>query len=916
MNDTPATWITVALVMSLLGAGLLAGLFIGLRWDRIKRSASTLPSGDNELDRLAGIGRAILGAQLKLDALCEVVYEQASSIVEARDFQLGLFEGDDYAIKIWLRAGERLPAQRFPGAAKAGLIGWVHQSAQVLRVNDFQREWNSLPAKPVYDSASPPRSAVFAPLLAAGQVIGVMAIYSDHADAFSDQALHLLTVLSSQAAGAIRNAQLFEQTERRAHQLHVIGEVSRQIVAMQPLPDLFRQIVTLIQDTFHYYAVSILTPDEDSGLIRLRASNYQEIERRKYALKPGDGLIGAAFERAETLYVPDVTNDPRYIYRDSLEQTKSEICVPLAVEKRVLGILDVQSDSLNAFSADDIATLEALAAQIAMALQEAQTYDTERRQAERINAMAEASRAVVSILDINDLLDQVVELVADHFGYDRVHLFLRSGDEIVFRSGSGVHSGKWTIQRLSFGLEDKGFIPWVARNGQSLVSGNAQSDERFVPVPEIEDSRSEMTIPIRMGQRVLGVFDIQSTQANAFNAEDVRLVQALADTVAIGLRNAGLFATETRRRMLAESLREVSTVLASSLDLPSVLDGILVGLERVVHYDAAIILLREEEQAIYTVNAFRGSQEAPDMLGETVPADDQLTEHVQELIHRIQPAEVAQLDDRQHDHLYVALQVGGKDIGVLGSERSGPDHFTPEDVEIITTFANQAAVAIANAQLYMAQKEEAWISTALLQVAEATGRATNLDDVLRTVARITPLLVGVQWCAVFLANSDSFRVVEVEGADPELAEQLRGYTIKDADWEPLAHLRHAAKPVVIGSDTPRPANMNIQGPRIQQGVLLPLIAKGEVMGAMLIGQQGNVELMTARKIELVSGIANQAALAIESSQLFTAQQEEAWVTTALLSVAESLNSVLGLDQTMETIVRLVPMLVGTERCGI
>src|SRR5260221_6434063 len=122
-----------------------------------------------------------------------------------------------------------------------------------------------------------------------------------------------------------------------------------------------------------------------------------------------------------------------------------------------------------------------------------------------------------------------------------------------------------------------------------------------------------MTVPMRMGQRVLGVFDIQSTQTNAFSSEDVRLVQALADTVAVGLRNAGLFATETRRRMLAESLREVSTVLASSLDLPRVLDGILIGLERVVHYDAAVILLREEDQPYYSVSALRGSKDDPEM---------------------------------------------------------------------------------------------------------------------------------------------------------------------------------------------------------------------------------------------------------------------------------------------------------------
>ncbi|MBN1565304.1 MAG: SpoIIE family protein phosphatase, partial [Anaerolineae bacterium] len=103
---------------------------------------------------------------------------------------------------------------------------------------------------------------------------------------------------------------------------------------------------------------------------------------------------------------------------------------------------------------------------------------------------------------------------------------------------------------------------------------------------------------------------------------------------------------------------------------------------------------------------------------------------------------------------------------------------------------------------------------------------------------------------------------------------------------------------------------------VAQGAMLPLLAKGEVMGLLLIGQRTDTEPMTARKIELVSGIANQAALAIESAQLLVAQLEEAWVSTALLQVAEAVNTQLDADQSLETIVRLTPLLVGIERCGI
>jgi serine phosphatase RsbU (regulator of sigma subunit) len=580
-----------------------------------------------------------------------------------------------------------------------------------------------------------------------------------------------------------------------------------------------------------------------------------------------------------------------------------------------LGVLDVQADTLNAFNPDTVIALESLAGQLALALQESQTYDNEKRQSERVNAMADASRAVVSILNIDDLLDEVVDLVTDYFGYDRVHLFIRTGDRVVFRAGSGVHSGKWAVDRFSYHIDDNGFVPCVARNSQPLVSGEVYTDVHFVAMPGVEDSRSEMTVPIKIGNRVLGVFDIQSTQPSAFTSEDLTLMQALADTVAIGLRNASLFALETRRRILAETLREVSLVIASSLDLESVLDGILEGLERVIGYQAALIALIDDTGQHYIVSAVRAQKATANIVEMQIAITAELEKTIYDLLLQMEPPE-SNAPDVLHNHLAVALKVGGEQIGYMAIDRVGPDKFSPEEVEIVNTFGGQAAVAISNAQLYMAQREEAWVSNALLRVAEATGRATSLDEVLSTVAHITPELAGVEWCAVFLYENNQFRIVEIEGVEDDLAKSFHGHIFHDGDWALLTQLRISGQPIMIDRNTPAPTNMPTVIRDIGQAVLLPLYAKGEVMGALLIGQRTGVEPLSPRKIELVSGIANQAALAIESAQLFAAQQEEQWVTTALLTVAESLNSTIGLSDTMEALVRLTKMLVGTSFCAI
>jgi sigma-B regulation protein RsbU (phosphoserine phosphatase) len=913
---------TTLIIVMVVGATLaVAGVGIGLAtgyWRGRARGISLAAHEHHspELDILAGVGNAILSVQLKVDALCEVVYQQATRIVDTRNFQIGLFEGNDYAIKVWLKNAERQAPHRYAGKGDEGVIGWVRHTGSGLLVNDFQREWDTLPAHPSYEAFEPARSAIFAPLISGGDVLGVIAVQSERSNDFTDEDMRLLTLLANQASGAIRNAQTFEATQERARQLRLINDVARQVTAIQPLPNLFRQIVTLIRDAFGYYAVNIFILD--GQVIQLKASSHEQFSTSDLTLTPDQGLIGWATSNRQTTLSPNVSEDPRYVALATLEATQSEIVVPLTIQDRLLGALDVQSNRRDAFGSDDVFTLETLARQLSLALQEAQTYDAERRQTERVNAMTEVARALVSILDIDDLLDEVVDLVTDHLGYDRVHLFLRVGDRLVFRSGSGVHSGRWALEKLSYDISDNGIIPRVAREGQPHLTGNIRQDEAYVIGPGIEDTQSEMAVPIRIGSHILGVFDIQSTEIDSFTNDDIALIQALADTVAIALRNASLFANESRRRMLSETLRELSTVLGSSLDLNSVLDGILVGLERVVDYTAGMILLLDSDGQFYQVSAARGNIVGPEdeAWDDTIPADEIDATRLTSLLHRLNARLETAASDESHDEILVPLAVAGDAIGYLVLELIGPDKFSPEDTEIINTFANQAAVAITNAQLYMAQREEAWVSTALLQVAEATARATSLDEVLSTVARITPLLVGVEWSAVMLADDpNTFRVVEVAGTSPEITLALTDFIITPLNWPPLAQLKQEGQPFLIDDTTPRPSNMPVDL-NIGQGVMLPLFAKGEVTGLLLIGQRSGSEPMTDRKIELVSGIANQAALAIESAQLFAAQQEEAWVTTALLQVAEAVNTQIDPDQSLETVVRLTPLLVGVERCGV
>lgn len=197
---------------------------------RLAQTTFVLRQRVEELAALNRMGGEMLTASLDQDRLCELIYRQASCMVDASNFQLGLFDGDDYTLKIWVRHGERQTAATFAGAAAEGFIGWVGRTGQPLLVRDFVAEAGVLPAVPHYSSADPPRSAVFVPLLAGDRPIGVMAIQSYQRAAYSQDHLRLLTSMANQAAAAISNARLQAEADAK-RLLDQELELARQIQA-------------------------------------------------------------------------------------------------------------------------------------------------------------------------------------------------------------------------------------------------------------------------------------------------------------------------------------------------------------------------------------------------------------------------------------------------------------------------------------------------------------------------------------------------------------------------------------------------------------------------------------------------------------------------------------------------------------
>src|SRR5574341_69534 len=856
---------------ALVAAGIGAAVAARLTAQVATRRAQQVTT---ELTHLNELGRRLLRTRLALDDLCEMVYWQVRQIIPAGLFQLGLFEGDAYHVKVWVQDSEQLPQQVFTEGAHKGIVGWVRESGQPLLVSDFEAEHDRLPAFPEFKLDDPPRSGVFVPLIAGASTIGVMAIQSRQVGRFTEEHLHLLSALANQAAWAIRNAQLYERAHQRAERLNLIAQVVSQISAIQPLPALFQQIVDLVKDSFGYYCITIFV-NVDDQILRMGASTDSTFAAQITDVAIGLGMIGWAAREGQTALANQVVADPRYRKLEILPETKSEIALPLKVEERVVGVLDVQSDRENAFSSEDVFVLETLATQIALAIEQAQTYDAEHRLAQRLEALMQVTQAVVSILDLDDLLDRVVDLIADTFEYERVHIFLRVGRWLVFRAGAGSHTVRWLIEEQKFDINAQHLIPQTARSGEAVIIRDLHQLEDFHPLKGVEDSRSEMVIPIKMVNRVMGVLDVQSDRVGAFGEDDLRLLHSLADAVAVAIRNAVLYVNERRRRNLAETLRTISLTVASNLDLDQVLAGILEGLERVISLETAAILLFDERQDVLHIAAATGG-DLKTLINHEIALDsaawkneNALEEAVHEAYHRL----LALPDD--HTCLTAPLVGGSTLIGYLLVDHHSPGQYSHHDQEIVLAFASQVAVAINNARLYSAQQAEAWVTTALLQVAEAVNAQGDVTESLETVARLTTLLVGVNQCLIlrWQPTEGAFIPGAQQGILREAYQSLTAHPLPAVEHPFLDLLTVAEGAVGAGQGYQLPIPAPLRELLVSSIVGIPLRAKQELVGLLIVDDPGAGAGHDLRLMNILTGIAHQAATALESASLQASARE-------------------------------------------
>jgi sigma-B regulation protein RsbU (phosphoserine phosphatase) len=732
------------------------------------------------------------------------------------------------------------------------------------------------------------------PLEDQGMTLGALQITRLKGPEFKSDELDLLKGLAGVIAVSLIASHRVAVERFRLNQLNLVREVSAQIANALSVNELSRRVTDLIQQTFSYYYVAIFTVHDRSASasLRFRASAMAPRKGRRKAkvaleVEIGQGLIGQAAAEGERILVSDVQKDSRFRFIDVLPETRSEVVIPLKIEDRVLGVLDVQSDLVNTFHPNDLLVLEALADTIARAVEGARLYSDLRRRADQLTLISEVSKSVSSSLDLRTLMGDVAALIHDRFGYPHVQLFTVHPNRRVigFQAGSGKRSKDLTGYMLS--LDDaQGIIPWVAREGKAILANDVKKDKRYRPSPlPPHDVTSELCVPLLYDGKVVGILDIQSNKRNTFTEDDLMIFEAVADNIAIAIHNADLYRSEQWRRQVGDSLREVAGLISENVGVDDVLEAILSELDRNLPVDISAIWLFEDDE-LYLA-ACHNCDEG--LLEQTLYDNPDAYIGMMNVLYSDSPVIRKPTDPiwatglaagfaQDYSALAVPLRVGDQPLGVITLAHNTPGRYGHEAQGMTTTFTSYAAVAIENARLYDAAQEQAYASAALLQVAQAIVSLNDIDEMLGTIIRIMPILVGVQRAALFEWDKEKeiFRPSQEYGLSDEDTISFWKRAFAPGEFAFLDACLDATGMLACQLDETRglsawltvdtSQNANLSNPNALL-FAVPIAVKDDLYGVMIIEEATGGLRFRARRLEIITGIAQQAALAIQNDLL-------------------------------------------------
>jgi PAS domain S-box-containing protein len=706
-----------------------------------KRGEAQIEQRANEFAALYEITRD-LAAQRDLPSLLQTIVVRAVALLGATSGSIFRYDAARKDLELVVATGPELSVGTHFELGE-GMAGLVAQTFEPLIVDDY-RIWGNR-SRQVNDV--PFSASIEVPMLYGGELIGVLAVneVGDTTRKFTEADARLLALFAAQAASAVHNAHLLQQTRARAEQLALLYDAGLALNSVLEPRAQLEFLFKIAMKTLHADRAEYFRYDSARGELRLELGvGYPEgtqgaLRELVFALGAERGVVGQVAQERIPKYIPDVRADPCWIVVDP--EIRSALCVPVEHETQLLGVVSVLSNHTHAFSPQDERLLVLFANQVAVALENARLFMETRRRADQLALLNRVSNALSQTLDLDELLEVIYREInaALHADAFFIALYDLATDELNYRIrvDEGVRAPP---ERRGL---TPGLIAHVIRSKKPLLIHDwEQERDHYPPIRlwgTMKVPRAWLNVPMLFRDTVVGVISLQSYQANAFGDEEERLLATIADQAAVAVEKARLFAETGHRLQRLHALSDIDRAISSSLDLRVILEVVLDQVTTQLRVDAADILLhnlRTQTLSYASSRGFRSRalQYTELRLGEGLAGMAALERRVVHFPNLTQEADGLRRSPLLANEAFVAyfafpLVAKGRIKGVLEIFHRAPLEPDQEWLDFAQALASQAAIAIDDAELFQdLQRTNVELTLAYDATIEGWSRALELRD--------------------------------------------------------------------------------------------------------------------------------------------------------------------------------------------